>query len=38
MTAATPPMIRMQAVDKHFGPLHVLQDIDLEVDAARWWS
>ena len=35
MTAATPPMIRMQAVDKHFGPLHVLTDINLEVDAGQ---
>ena len=35
MTAATPPMIRMQSVDKHFGPLHVLQDINLEVDAGQ---
>ena len=25
------PMIRMQAVNKHFGPLHVLKDIQLEV-------
>jgi glutamate transport system ATP-binding protein len=29
--AAAPPMIRMQTVDKHFGPLHVLKDINLEV-------
>ena len=35
MTAATPPMIRMQAVDKHFGPLHVLRDINLEVDTGQ---
>jgi glutamate transport system ATP-binding protein len=35
MTTATPPMIRMQAVDKHFGPLHVLRDINLEVDAGQ---
>jgi glutamate transport system ATP-binding protein len=35
MTAATPPMIRMKAVDKHFGPLHVLKDINLEVDAGQ---
>jgi glutamate transport system ATP-binding protein len=35
MTAATPPMIRMQAVDKHFGPLHVLRDINLEVNAGQ---
>jgi glutamate transport system ATP-binding protein len=25
----------MQAVDKHFGPLHVLRDINLEVDAGQ---
>ena len=25
------PMIRMQSVNKHFGPLHVLKDIELEV-------
>jgi glutamate transport system ATP-binding protein len=33
MTAATPspPMIRMAGVQKFFGPLHVLKDIDLEV-------
>jgi glutamate transport system ATP-binding protein len=35
MTTATPPMIRMQAVDKHFGSLHVLKDINLEVDAGQ---
>ncbi len=35
MTAATPPMIRMQAVDKHFGPLHVLRDITLEVERGQ---
>ena len=35
MTAASPPMIRMQGVDKHFGPLHVLRDINLEVDAGQ---
>ncbi len=28
---ATPPMIRMAGVDKFFGPLHVLKNIDLEV-------
>jgi len=28
-------MIRMQSVDKHFGPLHVLRDINLEVDAGQ---
>lgn len=33
MTAATPdtPMIRMQDVDKYFGPLHVLKNINIEV-------
>jgi glutamate transport system ATP-binding protein len=37
MTQAT-PMIRMASVDKHFGDLHVLRDIDLEVSRARsWW-
>jgi glutamate transport system ATP-binding protein len=35
MTTATPPMIRMHGVDKHFGPLHVLRDINLEVDAGQ---
>ena len=27
----SPPMIRVVGVDKHFGPLHVLKDINLEV-------
>ena len=33
MTASEPsePMIRMQSVEKHFGPLHVLKDVNLEV-------
>ncbi|GAA3688132.1 amino acid ABC transporter ATP-binding protein (PAAT family) [Lentzea atacamensis] len=32
MTAAsTPPMIRMAGVDKFFGPLHVLRNVQLEV-------
>ena len=35
MTAATPLMIRMRSVDKHFGPLHVLRDINLEVDTGQ---
>jgi glutamate transport system ATP-binding protein len=35
MTAATPPMIRMEGVEKHFGPLHVLRDINLEVDVGQ---
>ncbi len=30
-TAASVPMISLQAVNKHFGDLHVLRDIDLEV-------
>jgi glutamate transport system ATP-binding protein len=29
--AAAPPMILMKAVDKFFGPLHVLKDISLEI-------
>ena len=29
------PMIRMAGVDKHFGELHVLRDINLEVDAGQ---
>jgi glutamate transport system ATP-binding protein len=29
--AAAPPMIRMKAVDKFFGPLHVLKDINLDI-------
>ncbi|MBE9373103.1 amino acid ABC transporter ATP-binding protein [Saccharopolyspora sp. HNM0983] len=28
-------MIRMRGVDKHFGPVHVLRDIDLEVPAGQ---
>jgi glutamate transport system ATP-binding protein len=28
---AAPPMIRMEGVDKFFGPLHVLKDITLEI-------
>lgn len=35
MTATTPPMIRMAGVNKHFGSLHVLRDIDLEVDRGQ---
>jgi len=30
-TPSDSPMIRMSAVDKHFGPVHVLRGIDLEV-------
>jgi glutamate transport system ATP-binding protein len=29
--ASVPPMIRMKAVDKFFGPLHVLKDVNLEI-------
>ncbi len=37
MTAGSPdsPMIRMSSVDKHFGSLHVLQDIDLTVPSGQ---
>ena len=35
MTTAPPPMIRMVGVNKHFGSLHVLKDIDLEVDRGQ---
>ncbi len=35
MTSGTTPMIRMVAVDKHFGDLHVLRDINLSVDAGQ---
>jgi glutamate transport system ATP-binding protein len=34
MTSTT-PMIRMTGVDKHFGDLHVLRDINLEVDTGQ---
>jgi glutamate transport system ATP-binding protein len=30
-----PPMIRMAGVNKHFGDLHVLKDIDLEVERGQ---
>ena len=30
-SAAAPPMIAMRNVDKHFGDLHVLRDVNLEV-------
>ena len=30
-TPSDSPMIRMSAVDKHFGPVHVLRGIDLDV-------
>lgn len=32
---STPPMISMRSVDKHFGSLHVLKDINLEVPAGQ---
>jgi glutamate transport system ATP-binding protein len=35
MTNGSSPMIRMAAVDKHFGELHVLRDINLEVAAGQ---
>jgi glutamate transport system ATP-binding protein len=31
----TTPMIRMESVDKHFGELHVLRDINLEVQTGH---
>ena len=34
-TRSTAPMISMQSVNKHFGSLHVLRDIDLEVDRGQ---
>jgi glutamate transport system ATP-binding protein len=34
MTSTT-PMIRMAGVEKHFGELHVLRDINLEVDTGQ---
>ena len=34
-TNGTAPMIRMAGVDKHFGSLHVLRDINLEVDTGQ---
>jgi glutamate transport system ATP-binding protein len=33
--AAAPPMIRMAGVDKFFGPLHVLKDVQLEVSKGQ---
>ena len=32
VTSATTPLVRLSGVNKHFGELHVLRDIDLEVD------
>jgi glutamate transport system ATP-binding protein len=34
-TPSAVPMISMQAVNKHFGSLHVLKDINLEVDRGQ---
>jgi glutamate transport system ATP-binding protein len=34
-TRRAAPMISMQAVDKHFGDLHVLKDINLDVDRGQ---
>src|SRR5690242_8229418 len=34
-TPGVVPMISMQAVNKHFGSLHVLQDINLTVDRGQ---
>ena len=34
-TPTTVPMISMQGVNKHFGSLHVLKDINLEVDRGQ---
>jgi glutamate transport system ATP-binding protein len=34
-TSATVPMISMKGVDKHFGSLHVLKHIDLEIDRGQ---
>ena len=31
MNNTTPPIVRMQQLNKHFGSLHVLNDIDLEI-------
>jgi glutamate transport system ATP-binding protein len=33
--ASTTPIVRMANVDKHFGELHVLRDINLEVDTGQ---
>ena len=32
---SSPPMIKMAGVNKHFGDLHVLRDIDLEVERGQ---
>ena len=34
-TQSDTPMISMEAVDKHFGSLHVLKDINLKVDRGQ---
>ena len=33
--AAPVPMIAIQGVNKHFGALHVLKDVDLEVERGQ---
>ena len=33
--STSPPMVRMAGVDKHFGDLHVLRDIDLSVERGQ---
>ena len=32
------PLVNLEDVNKYFGELHVLKDIDLTVPAARSWS
>lgn len=34
-SGTAPPLVTMREVQKHFGDLHVLRDIDLEVDAGE---
>jgi glutamate transport system ATP-binding protein len=34
-TGSAVPMISMEAVNKHFGSLHVLKDINLNVDRGQ---
>ena len=31
------PMVSLRGVNKHFGDLHVLKDINSTCSAARWW-
>ena len=35
MTSVAPPLVVLDGVNKHFGPLHVLRDIDLTVHAGE---